>query len=157
MGLLTDAFFKSAIESNAELMQSLPAHAIYNNIADPDYDMENVALPYIIVNNDGGNNVSQTKDSIEGAEDRVNISVRIVAKTNDSLRQMAVAVRKTIMEYMQASAQRIEAGTPATNDELRPWGYQFSFSDVAADINKPSHTIILYYQCSTANEIYLEL
>ena len=157
MGLLTDAFFKSAIESNTELMNALPAHAIYNNIADPDYDMQNVALPYIIVNNDGGSNLSQTKDSIEGAEDDVNISIRIVAPTNDGLRTMAVAVRKTIMEYMQASAQRIESGTPATNDDLRPWGYQFSFSDVAADINKPSHTIILYYQCSTANEIYLEL
>ena len=67
MGLLTDAFFKSALESNDDLMAVLPAHAIYNNIADPDYDMENVPVPYIIVNNDGGNNDTQTKDDYEGA------------------------------------------------------------------------------------------
>jgi hypothetical protein len=85
----------------------------------------------------------------------VNISVRIAAPTNDGLRAIAVAVRKTIVEYMQASAQRIEAGTPATNDELRPWDYQFSFSDVAADINKPPHNMMLYYQCTTPNEIFL--
>ena len=154
MGLLTDAFFKSALESNADLMAALPAHAIYNNIADPDYDMENVAVPYIIVNNDGGNNDAQTKDDYEGAEDKVNISIRIVAKTNDSLRQMAVAVRRTVHDYMQASAERIDAGTPAENDDLRPYDYDFSFSDVAYEPQKPSHTIVLYYKCSTPNEIF---
>jgi len=154
MGLLTDAFFKSALESNADLMAALPANAIYNNIADPDYDMENVPVPYIIVNNDGGNNDTQTKDDYEGAEDKVNISIRIVAKTNDSLRQMAVAVRRTVHDYMQASAERIDAGTPVENDDLRPYDYDFSFSDVAYEPQKPSHTIVLYYQCATINEIF---
>ena len=156
MGLLTAAFFKSALESNDALMAVLPAHAIYNNIADPDYDMENVPVPYIIVNNDGGNNDTQTKDDYEGAEDKVNISIRIVAKTNDSLRQMAVAVRRTVHDYMQASAERIDACTSAENDELRPYDYDFSFSDVAYEPQKPSHMIMLYYQCSTPNEIFDE-
>lgn len=154
MGLLTDAFFKSALESNADLMAELPAQAIYNNVADPDYDMENVPVPYIIVNNDGGNNDAQNKDDYEGGEDKVNISIRIVAKTNDSLRQMAVAVRRTVHDYMQASAERIDAGTPAENDDLRPYDYDFSFSDVSYEPQKPSHTIMLYYQCSAPNEIF---
>jgi hypothetical protein len=77
-----------------------------------------------------------------------------VAKTNDSLRQMAVAVRRTVHDYMQASAERIDAGTPAENDDLRPHDYDFSFSDVSYEPQKPSHTIVLYYQCSTLNEIF---
>ena len=48
MGLLTDSFFIRAIKSNSELLAKLPAGDIYNNVADPDYDMENVELPYII-------------------------------------------------------------------------------------------------------------
>ena len=156
MGLLTDSFFIRAIKSNADILAMLPAGDIYNNVADPDYDMENVEIPYIIVNNDGGNNDTQTKDDYEGAEDKVNISIRIVAKTNDSLRQMAVAVRRNIHDYMQASAERIDAGTPVENDDLRPYDYDFSFSDVSYEPQKPSHTIMLYYQCSTPNEIFAE-
>lgn len=157
MGLFTDAFFKSAIESDATLMDTLPAHAVYNNIADPDYDMDNVPMPYIIVNNDGGSNDAQTKDNYEGGEDQVNISIRIVAKTNDSLRQLALRVRRTIFDYMQASAQRIEDGTPVLNDDLRPYDYQFTFSDVAYVQDKPSHTMMFYYNCSTPNEIFMTL
>ena len=54
MGLLTDSFFIRAIKSNSDLLAKLPAGDIYNNVADPDFDMENVELPYIVVNNDGG-------------------------------------------------------------------------------------------------------
>lgn len=154
MGLLTDAFFKHALESDTTLMAELPAGAIYNNIADPDYDMENVPVPYVIVNNDGGENDAQTKDDYEGAEDKVTISIRIVAKTNDSLRRLAVRIRSTIRDYMQQSAQRIDEGTPAEGDDLRPYDYTFSFSDVSYEPQKPSHTMMLYYQCSTPNEIF---
>ena len=40
MGLLTDSFFIRALKSNAALLAKLPAHDIYNNVADPDYDMD---------------------------------------------------------------------------------------------------------------------
>lgn len=156
MGLFTDAFFKSALESNADLMSALPAHAIYNNIADPDYDMQNVDVPYIIVNNDGGDNGETTKDSNESPEDKVNISIRMVAATNDGLRALALEVRKTISDYMKASANRIYSGHPADNDELRPYDYKFSFSDVSYDPQKPSHTMMFYYDCITPNEIFMQ-
>ena len=45
MGLLTDSFFIRAIKSNADILAMLPAGDIYNNVADPDYDMDNVELP----------------------------------------------------------------------------------------------------------------
>lgn len=154
MGLLTDAFFRSAIESDDQLMQQLPAHAVYNNVANPDFDMQNVPMPYIIVNNDGGDNIGTTKDSTgEGGEDRTSISIRIVAKTNDGLRALALKVRRIIYDYMRASAERIYAGTPIENDDLRPYDYQFSFSDISYEPQKPSHSVMLYYQCTTDNEI----
>ena len=78
MGLLTDSFFIRALKSNAALLAKLPAHDIYNNVADPDYDMDNVELPYIIVNNDGGQEGDTTKDAwSESSEDKVNISILI--------------------------------------------------------------------------------
>jgi hypothetical protein len=157
MGLLTDSFFIRAIKSNSDLLALLPAGDIYNNVADPDYDMENVELPYIIVNNDGGSESDMTKDSwSESPEDKVNISVLIVCRNRDELADMTLTVRKTISDFMKATWQRIEAGTPEEGDEIAPTGYQFSFSDIAYIIDKPAHRQMFYYDCTTPNEIYIE-
>ena len=94
MGLLTDSFFIRALKSNAALLAKLPAHDIYNNVADPDYDMDNVELPYIIVNNDGGQEGDTTKDAwSESSEDKVNISILMVCRNRAELAE-TVTVRK---------------------------------------------------------------
>ena len=49
MGLNTDIFFIKAIKSNSELMSMLPAGDVYDNIANPDIDMDNVKIPYTIL------------------------------------------------------------------------------------------------------------
>ena len=157
MGLLTDSFFVRAIQSNAELMAKLPAGDIYVNVADPDIDMENVPLPYIIVNNDGGSEGDTTKDTwSEGIEDKVNISILMVCRSREELADMTLTVRKTISDFMKATWQRIEAGTPEEGDEIAPTGYQFSFSDIAYIIEKPAHRQMFYYDCTTPNEIYID-
>ena len=157
MGLLTDSFFVRAIQSNAELLAKLPAGDIYVNVADPDFDMENVPLPYIIVNNDGGSEGDTTKDTwSEGIEDKVNISILMVCRSREELADMTLAVRKTISDFMKATWQRIEAGTPEEGDEIAPTGYQFSFSDIAYIIEKPAHSQKFYYDCTTPNEIYID-
>ena len=157
MGLLTDSFFVRAIKSNAELLAKLPAGDIYVNVADPDIDMENVPLPYIIVNNDGGSEGDTTKDTwSEGIEDKVNISILMVCRSRQELADMTLAVRKTISDFMKATWQRIEAGTPEEGDEIAPTGYQFSFSDIAYIIEKPAHRQMFYYDCTTPNEIYID-
>ena len=157
MGLLTDSFFIRAIKSNSDLLAKLPAGDIYNNVADPDYDMENVELPYIVVNNDGGQEGDMTKDSWnESPEDKVNISILIVCRSRQDLEDMTLAVRKTISDFMKATWQRIEAGTPEEGDEIAPTGYQFSFSDIAYVIEKPAHRQMFYYDCTTPNEIYID-
>ena len=157
MGLLTDSFFIRAIKSNSELLAKLPAGDIYNNVADPDYDMENVELPYIIVNNDGGSEGDMTKDSwSESTEDKVNISILMVCRSRQELADMTLTVRKTISEFMQATWQRIEEGTTEEGDNIAPTGYQFSFSDIAYIIDKPAHRQMFYYDCTTPNEIYID-
>lgn len=157
MGLLTDSFFIRAIKSNADILAMLPAGGIYNNVADPDYDMENVELPYIVVNNDGGQEGDMTKDSwSESPEDKVNISILMVCRSRQELEDMTLAVRKTISDFMKATWQRIEAGTPEEGDNIAPTGYQFSFSDIAYVIEKPAHRQMFYYDCTTPNEIYID-
>ena len=156
MGLLTDSFFIRAIKSNAELLAMLPAGDIYNNVADPDYEMENVPIPYIIVNNDGGSEGDTTKDSwSEGVEDKVNISVLMVANNREELADITLAVRKTVTDYIKAAWVRIQGGSTEEGDELAPTEYNFSFSDIAFDMGKPACRQMFYYDCLTPNEIYL--
>ena len=157
MGLLTDSFFVKAIKSNADLLAMLPDGDIYCNVADPDYDMENVPIPYIIVNNDGGSEGDTTKDSwSEGVEDKVNISVLMVANNRDELADITLAVRKTVTEYVKAAWVRQQSGSPEEGDELAPTEYNFSFSDIAFDMGKPACRQMFYYDCVTPNEIYIE-
>ena len=151
-GLSTDLFFVAAIKSNAELMQMLPARDIYNNVANPDFDMGNVALPYVIVNNDGGKNDTGTKDDrYESEDDNVNISVRIVARNRKELDTIASEVRRTIHKYICDMDDLISEGEDPEGVELKPNDYNMSFSDIAYDMLKPSHYIMLYYQCEVGN------
>lgn len=154
MGLLTDSFFIQALESNEPLVAMLPAHGFYNNVAYPDVDMQNADLPYIIVNNDGGRNEGMSKDDMmEGPVDQVNISIRIVGRNREELNEMAVAVRKTIHDYVVAAQDRVINSEALEGDELCPNDYAFSFSEIAYDMLKPSVTMILNYDCETDNDL----
>jgi hypothetical protein len=122
-GLSTDIFFIAAIKSNEGLIAKLPAQDIYNNVANPDIDLDNVELPYIVVNNDGGQNVVESKDdNYESEEDRVNISVLIVARNRKELDDIASQVRQTIHEYLMT----IQDETSDVHD-LAPVDYEFFF------------------------------
>ena len=153
-GLSTDIFFIAAIKSNDELMALLPAHNVYNNVADPDFDMDNVAMPYIIVNNDGGNNDTSSKDNdYESENDKVNISVRIVARNRKELDNLASTVRQTIHQYICDMDDQLSAGEEPEGWELKPEDYTFSFSDIAYEMQKPSHYVMFYYQCDVTNDL----
>ena len=157
MGLLTDTFFIRAIKSNSDLLAKLPAGDIYNNVADPDFDMDNVPLPYIVVNNDGGSEGDTTKDTMsESTEDRVNISILMVCRNRKELADMTMAVRKTISDFMKATWERISEGDTEEGDEIAPIEYEFSFSDIAYMMDKPAHRQMFYYNCVTPNEIFID-
>jgi len=153
-GLVTDLFFIAALKSNGALMGSLPARDVYDNVANPDYDMDNVQLPYVIVNNDGGGNVSGTKDErFEAGEDTVTVSIRIAAKSRKQLADIATAVRETVLAYVTDMEDRINGWEEPEGWRLKPDDYQLTFSDIAHDMLKPSHTMVLYYQCRVGNHI----
>ena len=157
MGLLTDIFFIKALKSNEELISKLSAGDIYDNVAEPDFDMENVKLPYIIVNRDPGNNDRTTKDEqYEGAEDRVNVSIRIAARNRMELARLELMTRKTVLDYITAADDREASGEPMPGDELKPIDYTFRMSDVMHDMQKPAHISVLYYDCITTNELFIE-
>lgn len=152
-GLSTDIFFIAAIKSNTELMEALPAHDVYDNVANPDEDMDNVKLPYIIVNNDGGQNIAESKDdNYESEDDRVNISVRITACNRQQLDAIASEVRKTIRQYM-IDMDNAEPGQEGELFDLKPYDYEMSFSDISFVPDKPCHQIVLYYMCQVGNEL----
>ena len=152
-GLSTDIFFIAAIKSNTELMEALPAHGVYDNVANPDEDMDNVKLPYIIVNNDGGQNIAESKDdNYESEDDRVNISVRITACNRQQLDAIASEVRKTIRQYM-IDMDNAEPGQEGELFDLKPYDYEMSFSDISFVPDKPCHQIVLYYMCQVTNEL----
>lgn len=147
-GLSTDTFFIAAIESNEGLIAKLPAQGIYNNVANPDIDLDNVELPYIVVNNDGGQNVVESKDdNYESEEDRVNISVLIVARNRKELDDIASQVRQTIHEYLMTIDEKSDV------HDLAPIDYEFSFSDISYEMEKPSHSIKFFYLCEVANNL----
>lgn len=152
-GLSTDIFFLKAIKSNAEILAKLPTGDVYNNIANPDFDMDNVPLPYIIVNNDGGKNDETTKDDrYESEDDNVTISIRIVARNRKELDTLANGVRETIRAYIIGMDEEIDNGENPEGMELKPNDYKFSFSEIAYDMLKPSHNIMFYYQCDVRND-----
>ena len=152
-GLSTDIFFIAAIKSNTELMEALPAHDVYDNVANPDEDMDNVKLPYIIVNNDGGQNIAESKDdNYESEDDRVNISVRIAACNRQQLDAIASEVRKTIRQYM-IDMDNADPGQEGELFDLKPYDYEMSFSDISFVPDKPCHQIVLYYMCQVGNDL----
>ena len=152
-GISTDIFFIAAIKSNTELMEALPAHDVYDNVANPDEDMDNVKLPYIIINNDGGQNIAESKDdNYESEDDRVNISVRITACNRQQLDAIASEVRKTIRQYM-IDMDNAEPGQEGELFDLKPYDYEMSFSDISFVPDKPCHQIVLYYMCQVTNEL----
>lgn len=152
-GLSTDIFFIEAIKSNEELMALLPAHDVYNNVADPDYDMDNVKMPYIIVNNDGGSNDNMSKDDrYESDEDKVNVSVRVVARNRKELDDLATTVRRTIHQYI-LDADDTAVGEEPVNYDLKPWDYTMSWSDIGYSMQKPCHYVVLQYSCEVLNLI----
>ena len=145
MSLRTDIIFVKALQSNTDLIESLPAKGIYNtSITLPDVELLNAPVPFIIVRMTDGNNDASNKDeSFEGESDTVNIEVLLCAESREELGDIAETVRKTIREYF-------EQADPEDEDyELVPVDYQFGFSGINYDPDKPCFYQFLTYQCDT--------
>lgn len=147
MSLQTDIIFVKALKSNSELMESLPAHDVYNPaIRMPDKDAANASIPYIIVRYDGMQNQDETKDDdFEGGTDMVYICITLCAFSRAGLGEMAETVRSTIRDYFRA-----HRGDDSDADfELIPDSMELTASDVRYDPEKPCVWQELTYICDT--------
>ena len=144
MSLQTDIVFVKSLQSNADLMDILPAGNVYNtSIALPDDDLDNAPLPYIIVSFDGLTNEQSTKDGYEGDTDVVNISIEVAAKTRKQLGELTEEVRRTVQNFFEDIDEEDELY------DLVPYDYQFAAQGVMYDSMKPCYWQMLNWQCDT--------
>ena len=145
MSLITDIIFVRALRSNRELMAALPAGDVYNTtIAEPDEEVLNAPVPYIIVSYDGMQNDSQTKDdSYEGDTDNVQIGIEIAAKTRKQLGELATQIRETVSDFFE----NLPDDDP--DFDLVPLNYNLTAQGVNYDSDKPCYWQVLNYQCDT--------
>ena len=145
MSLITDIIFVRALRSNSELMAALPAGDVYNTtIAEPDEEVLNAPVPYIIVSYDGMQNDSQTKDdSYEGDTDNVQIGIEIAAKTRKQLGELATQIRETVSDFFE----NLPDDDP--DFDLVPLNYNLTAQGVNYDSDKPCYWQVLNYQCDT--------
>ena len=107
----------------------------------PDEDVDNVDVPYIIVQFESLENDQTTKDNpFESDEDQVNIGVLVTAKTREMLAELTDDVRKTIYTYMREEPSGID-------------DYRFSAEAVRYDSLKPCYWQTLRYQCDVQNDM----
>lgn len=146
MSLQTDIVFVDAIRSNTDLIAQLPAGDVYNTaIALPDEDADNAPPPYIIVSFDGLNPQDSTKDNRwDSITDVVTIGIVIVAQTRASLADLAIKVRKTIIDYFTAQVQE-----DGENVGLIPYNYTMQAEAVQYDPLKPCFWQKLVFTCNT--------
>lgn len=145
MSLITDKVFYNALRSNAELMAKVGGRIESTAIPVPDEELLNEPLPYIIITFDGLQNEGFSKDNnFEGANDKVQVSVLIVAESRDDVGVIAESVRQTIIDYFEDTE-----GHAWDDYDYIPQNCTFSASDVGYDGNKPCYHQALTYNCDT--------
>lgn len=142
MGLNTDFFFVAGLrDSNA--VQRLVQGRIFNTARSTE-DERKDKVPYIIVSFDGLTNDSETKDDgVEGTEDRVTVSLLVVAHTRVQLAELAQAAR----DAMRAFFDSVDANDDA--HQYAPKDWEFSAGQVQYDWTKPCCYQTLRYVCVT--------
>ena len=137
MSLTTDIFFYHAIKDCDEIYDIVDGRIF--NPARATADEEEDKVPYIIISFDGLQNISESKDDVEGEEDNVQISILCVSNDRDSLGELTEIVRKQVRDYYNANIGNGEA----------PEDWHFEASQVSFDPDKPCCYQTLIYQCST--------
>lgn len=137
MSLATDKFFIEAL-SNSDVVTSAFEGRIFDT-ARPEIDEEEDKIPYLIVTNEGVQNITESKDDVgESDTDNVTISVLVVATDRQHLAELSQLIRTTLRNAIEA-----------TDEEILD--YTFSAGPVQYDGMKPCHFVTLTYQCETEN------
>ena len=139
MGLATDDIFVAALANSDDVIEAFEGRIYETAIPIPDTDEDNTPVPYVIVTFDGLENDPGSKDAMyESNEDKVEIGVKVVAKTIGQLHDLTQMVRDTIKAYLIANETAI-------ND------YQFSADPIWYDGQKPCYHQLLKYHCDVNN------
>lgn len=147
MSLCTDKFFYQAIAAS-EVVQEATDGRIYNTADDSVENEEETLTPYIIIMNNGGQNLTEDKDDVgESMTDSDSISVEIAANTREQLATIATAVRKAVKA---AFADFDDEDAARLGFFLQD--YQMTYGPVNFDEWKPCYWQTLNYQCETTAE-----
>lgn len=145
MSLLTDKVFYNALKSNDDLVRALGDRIYSTAIPVPDEKYLNEPLPYCIIIFDGMQNEGYTKDnSFEGCQDKVQVSVEVVAESRDEVGSIMQTIRQTIIDYFEDTEGHIW-----DDYQYVPTNYTLQASSVAYDPQRPCYYQDLAYDCET--------
>lgn len=149
MSLITDKVFYSALKANSQIVNKTGGRIYSTAIPEPDENLDNEPLPYIIITFDGLNNEDSTKDSLyESSVDKVQIGVEVVCKDRESLGELTQAVRSQVLSFFT----EYEAPTDPKEEDLSrliPEDYRFTASEISYDPVMPCYYQKLIYSCDT--------
>ena len=139
MSLQLDTVFLDAIEADETIMQMIGGRRWCTSAAMPEEAfLENVDVPYVIVNYDGFSTDNESKDDpFDSGDDKVNIRITIAAKNMEQLGDLASHVRRAVHSYLLAHA----------DDDGMPTGTTPSGGRKYYDEDKPCYVIDLTWQC----------
>lgn len=145
MSLSLDATFLDAIEANATIMQMIGGRRWCTSAAMPEESfLENVDVPYIIVNYDGFTDSGESKDDpFDGGEDKVTIRITIAAQNQEQLADLASRVRRAVHSYLLD--HKDEDGMPTGTT---PGGGRKFYDEY-----KPCYGIDLTWQCDATFDL----
>lgn len=137
MSLATDKFFIEALFASHAVKTAFEGRIF--DTARPEIDEEEDKIPYLIVTNEGVQNVTESKDDVgESDTDNVTISVLVVATDRQHLAELSQLIRTTLRNAI-------------TEDDNEIIDYSFSAGAIQYDGMKPCHFVTLNYQCETEN------
>ena len=134
-----DEIIYDAIRADNDLTTAISGHVVSTCFEVSPTDADNTPLPYIIVTDDGFQNLEVTKDSVwESAEDRVQVGVEVAAASPSEVKTLIRKVRRAIEDYIC---------TTYTNGGDIPVLESLTSDGLAWDFEKPCYFQKLYYQC----------
>lgn len=146
---MSDAELLSIVTPAPTSYQPHPKPRIYNTaIPVPDEDLDNVPVPYIIVENNGMTNDQSTKDDYEGDTDTVQIGIEVAASTRGQLGTIMQMIRDAVRNFFINYTPPTDPDAEDLSNEI-PLDYQLSASSVNYDSWKPCFWQVLNYQCDT--------
>ena len=139
-----DEIIYDAIRADGELMTAIGGHVVSTCFEVSPTDADNTPVPYVIVTDEGFQNLTETKDDIwESVEDSVQAGVEVAADSPQEVKRLVRLIRQAVSSYVRQMYDEGEE-TPELNS--------LSSDGVAWDWMKPCYYQRLTYQCTTLND-----